>query len=71
MCIPLNRAPGSGWPGSAEPAGRIRDRSDVDATAGVEPATLPGMNRSPGPPGSPRCLDANPGVRPAPVHVAR
>ena len=27
----------------------------VDATAGVEPATRPGMNRCPGPPGSPRC----------------
>lgn len=26
----------------------------LDATAGVEPATRPGMNRCPGPPGSPR-----------------
>lgn len=33
----------------AEPGERA-----VDATAGVEPATRPGMNRCPGPPGSPR-----------------
>ena len=31
-----------------------RGPSEVDATAGVEPAPLPGMNWSPGPPGSPR-----------------
>ena len=33
---------------------RDRDPSEVDATAGVEPATRPGMSRCPGPPGSPR-----------------
>jgi|GEM_PF-3281666 len=32
----------------------VGGRHEVDATAGVEPATLPGMSRCPGPPGSPR-----------------
>ena len=30
----------------------------MDATAGVEPATLPDMSRGPGPPGSPRCAQS-------------
>lgn len=43
--------------------------SAVDATAGVEPATLPGMSRSPGPPGSPRGVSTiNETSRPKP-HV--
>ena len=59
----------SGWRRVADGAGPLRRRrayevrpsafevtatSDVDATAGVEPATRPGMSRCPGPPGSPR-----------------
>lgn len=37
---------------------RGRGPPGLDAARGVEPATLPGMSRCPGPPGSPRCHHA-------------